>query len=317
MLAIALIQLDFDVYLPHPPTPVPVFDGADSRGVTATMVKGVRQPDVRVLTESADRFRAKPVEAYNHLEVVFRKPEFERLATSTRDPSTAMVEHAANDFLTRLAYFSRAASIEPLRLEHCAWKLDYLNDDRSELLPEDGKYRGHETMSTHTGPMISGGADFWTEFAKLPPGFSIPAWHPLLAQADRAMPDVGNALLLAAIALEVFVEIAISEHARNSSVPRALWDWISSRNGGRGPSTPDQYSVLLDAVCSHNLKESPRLWKALRNTLDARNSFAHTGKTLISGKLVTEAQARELIGLAREIIGTVNAWLSADSQSAA
>jgi hypothetical protein len=91
MLAVALLRLDFDLHLEHAPTPVPVFDGTDSHGVTATLVKGIRQPPVRVLDESSDRFRARPVEAFNHLEIIFRRLELDRSDTKLRDPSNAMV----------------------------------------------------------------------------------------------------------------------------------------------------------------------------------------------------------------------------------
>ncbi len=317
MLAVATIQLDFDLYLPHEPTPVPVFDRVDSESATATLIKGTRLANTRGLTESAACFQAGRVESHNHLEIVFSRAEFDRSDASVRDLSDAKVERVANNFISRLAYFFDAPGIALVQLESCAWKLDYLNDDRSELLAEDGKFRGRESMSATFGPMIRVGNEFWTEFSKLPRNFTVPAWHPLLTQAERVMPDVGNALLLTAIALEVFVEIAISEHARNTSIPAELWNWIATRNAGRGPSISDQYSVLLNAVCGHTLKESTRLWTALRNILEARNSFAHTGQARILDRPVAESSALDLIAAAREIIKTVNTWLHAHGRAEA
>ena len=107
---------------------------------------------------------------------------------------------------------------------------------------------------------------------------------------------------MAAAALEVLIEVALSCLASINEMPKGLWEWINNRGDYRKePSEEEKYDNLLYILANKSLKAEQPLWEAFKNIKSARNSFLHEGKLVIGKEDLTIEKSIMLISKAKEI----------------
>ena len=199
-----------------------------------------------------------------------------------------------------------------MQIQQCTFRLNYLNDDGSELTHQEGYYR---TRFCKSVPMswIALTSGVWDDVHALPANYSPPPWEGLLLDAAYPGISVGNSIVLAATAIEVFVARILDLLSADSTVPKDLWIWINNRpNFLQEPSLEEQFDVLLKLLCGHSLKEGDHeLWDMFKNLKSARNSFVHEGVARVgkNGKPLSREQAVPLIAAASRIIQKVRDWV--------
>ena len=157
---------------------------------------------------------------------------------------------------------------------------------------------------------ISCDPKLWDLLHSLPDDFAAPAWSTLLIDARGALPHVGTAVVLAATALEVLIAELLTKLAAQSTLPKKLWSWVNDRGDWqKEPSVDEQYSVLLEVLTGHSLKEDNGLWEGLKNIRNARNSFVHEGCARIGRNPVTNEDVAALIQKADLIAAKIREWL--------
>lgn len=239
----------------------------------------------------------------------FRKDSFVRDIASEIDPSLETVGRWAAFFLDRLKFVAKAPQVRPVDIAACRWRYQYLNDDGTELPKEEGKVRGRGTAQ-FSWSYIACDPNLWELLHSLPEDFTAPAWNTLLVDARGALPHVGTAVVLAATALEVLIAELLTKLAAESALPQRLWKWINDRGDWqKEPSVEEQYSVLLEVLTGHSLKEDNGLWEGLKNIRNARNSFVHEGCARIGRTSVSNEDAAALIQKADQIALKLREWL--------
>lgn len=232
------------------------------------------------------------------------------------DPTVDVAFRAANDFLSRLRALPRASHVRPVSPESTIWVLQYLNDDRSELEPQDGFVRMRAGYSWHWQTLgISSG--LWAAVRDLPDSYEAPRWRVLLLDAVALLPEIGPPIVLAATSIETVVAHVLDRLSVGRNVDQDLWKWITIRGGRHTlqPSVAESLDDLPTIFEGRSLKADERLWKAWNDLSKARNSFAHEGVATIGGQVVTAARARELVVLAGEIVEWVEHLLPEDARS--
>jgi hypothetical protein len=261
------------------------------------------------------RIDDQPALHANGLRIDFHKATFDRQAGQPlSDPPLPVVMRSVNSFLQRFRYVTRAQQVHELPEHSFQWTIRYLNDDESELQPQEGLIRGAFARTIRFSVAALSPAT-WDQVHSLPPDFDPPVWSVLHLDASAALPHIGTGIVLAAAALEVFIAQVLDRVVGRTTVPTTLWEWIQDRgNYQKEPSVSEQYDVLLKCLIGHSLKEDQPLWEAFKNLRDARNSFAHAGIAKIGNKVVDLQRATQLIVQAREIIELVLGWVPADLQ---
>ena len=248
----------------------------------------------------------------NVLRIDFRKEQFDRREDTELDPCPEFIERTVNSFLVRLRYVTRAAKVRTVNFVKSDWRLQYLNDDETELKREDGFIRAR-VMGTVSLRVIPLTKEVWSSIHDLSPDFEPPPWDDLLLDASDALPEVGPSLVLAATALEVFVARILDELAKRSTIPSDLWTWLNNREWWfRDPTTEEQFDELLKFLLTYSLKEDQQLWEAFKHIKSARNSFVHDGTARVGKVVVTNEHARRLVDSAVEIIQAVRQRLPED-----
>lgn len=272
-------------------------------------------------TEPAEQFeydelRINGISAFqaNALRIDFLKDDFERKEGSACDPSYSLISRTVNSFLLRLRFVTRGSKIRPINFPMASWRMQYLNDDESELKEEKGFMRGRGGRKFQFS-WITLNSDIWDNLNTLSPDYTPPQWDSLLLDADSALPEVGPAIVLASTALEVFISHILNELAKESSIPADLWDWINNRRFWlKEPDTGEQFDDLLKILLGTSLKENNDLWEGFKNLKDARNSFVHQGEASIGNNPVSDVDARKLVIKAIEIIKFIKEKLPAKLQ---
>jgi hypothetical protein len=252
----------------------------------------------------------KPGFIANGLQFEFRKNEFGRSIDGPLDPPMPFLQRIIDAFLARLRFVTRAAQIQPLRLEGgTSWRLEYSNDDGSELKEDPAFCRARIGRVFHWSSVALTPA-VWEQLHELEPDWASPIWDDILLDSFNALPKVGTAIVLAATALETFIGTILNQLCVGSDVPKDIWTWINGRrNKLSEPSTEEQFDVLLKHFCGHSLKEEEKLWQAFMELRNARNSFVHGGQAAIGKTPVTRSRATELVSAAGEITRVVRQWL--------
>jgi len=256
------------------------------------------------------------------LQIDYQRAEFDRhkftegpLGTDPRelirshvDPRLDGVLRTANSWLTRLRVVSRAGPYRAVDLETTYILISYLNDDGSDLTQAPDLYRriGWTPRKWTTLAMDS---RVWDAAASLGWEFKPLSAQLLLLDAFALLPDVGPALTLANIALEVRIAQVLDESVPSSGVGPALWSWINDRQRyWQNPSVNDQFDALLRALSSRSLRDEKQLWTGFKQLRQARNTFVHSGEARLGKNLgtpVTPAKAAHLLETAMKILG----WL--------
>lgn len=249
------------------------------------------------------------------LRIDFQKESFDRRDGLVFDPPEPVVRRAINSILVRLRHVTRAPALRPVvEFPNSTWRLEYLNDDGSELPAEKGlvRMRGGLGMSFS---WIAVNTAVWADVHRVNPDWEPPPWEELLLDAEGDLPRIGPALVLAATALEVLIARILDALAESGGVQTDLWKWINERgNYLREPTVEEQFDALLKFFIGHSLKENNRLWESFLQLKNARNSFVHEGRAAIKGVAVSIEAARTLVRTASEIAAQVRAWLPADMQ---
>jgi len=308
MLAVLHIGLPFSLlvpaeteYLLHPSE----LDGCQ------VIIEPPGRSDRPVAPEVPERIlvNGKPAIVADLITITFRRESFDRRADSDIDPSIGTINAVLRSFLDRLKFVARAPQVRAIEFPLCPWYLRYLTDDRAELEKQDGLIRGRGTMKFAFSGIACDPA-LWNHVFSLPPQFESPPWHTLLVDSRGALQHVGTAVVLAATALEVFISDALHKVAVESAVPGPLWNWITDRGDWqKEPSVDEQYSVLLQVLCGHSLKDEIELWDAFKHLRKARNSFVHEGVAKVGKKPLQSSEALALIERAEQIVATVREWL--------
>lgn len=268
------------------------------------------QPDPaeKIVMNGTDAFQADVIT------ITFSKPSFERKAGSPIDPPEPIIQYALNYLLGRMKYVTKGPQVKPINFPLCQWRLEYLNDDGSELEESEGYIRGR---GTHSFSVTLLGCDptVWDNIFTLPNDFEPPAWHTLLIDARGALPHIGSALVLAATALEVFIAELLDELIHETPVPGILWKWINDRGDWqKEPSVEEQYDILLKTITGHSLKEDNELWEGFKNLKTARNSFVHKGVAKVGRAVLSVHETTTLIGKADAIISKIREWVPEQSR---
>ena len=261
--------------------------------------------DVPASPGTADEvlINGRPAVSCNGLRVDFYKEEFDRSVTKECDPPYEFMAKAVNSFLARLRYVTRAQKVQPIVFPQMPWRLEYLNDDGTELEEQEGLVRGRATIRMSFNA-IGLTKQVWDNIHELDTEFQSPAWDDLLLDAYDTLPQIEPAVVLGATSLEVFIGDVLDKLAKRSSVPKKMWDWLNAR-GHRTPSVDEQFDVLLRILVGYSLKEDPELWKGVMDLKLARNSFVHAGVAKIRRKPITDEDAGRLLNNAKKVVRTV------------
>lgn len=268
-------------------------------------------PIVAEIPESID-FEGIPGFVANALQVDFQKEDFDRRTEGgTQDPEIDVMAKAIDIVSTRLRSVTRCMQVPLSMFPKASWRLQYLNDDGSELPldPNTCRARGSVARSLAFAAVSQ---EVWREMWSLPPDWAPAVWDDLLLDANAALPKVGTAVVLAATALEVFIAEILGLLASRSGISPELWKWINNRRvHEQEPSTEEQFDDVLRILVGHSLKEDNELWTAFRNLQTARNRFVHEGRPTLGGRRtpVTEENALRLLVKANEIVALVRTWM--------
>jgi hypothetical protein len=242
---------------------------------------------------------------------IFREA-FDRRTSSPMDPSYALIQRALDWFVDRVRYVTRSSDVQTVRLPTGHWELRYLNDDGSELQPEEGLRRGHGSLKFQWRYALFD-REIWEGVFGLPEDFEPPVWDTLRLDALNAMPHVGTVVVLLSTALEVFASQVLERLAARNVAPTQLWQWIGTRKyPDQLPSLDEQLDVLLKLFTGHSMKEEMELWQGFQKLRKVRNSFVHEGVAAAYGQALTPNGARELIAVVDGIISKVREWLPDD-----
>lgn len=246
----------------------------------------------------------------------FQKESFDRSKESMEkrlcDPPLEVLGRAVNSLIVRLRHVVQAPTVRALDFRdfgRVTWRIRYLNDDETELEPDEKLVRGRGVLNWSFG-WNAVTKQVWEDIHKLPFDYKPPPWDELLLDAQSDLPRVGPAVVLAATALEVFIAHVLDGLAERSAVPAALWEWINNRGDYlREPSVEEQYDELLMVLTGHSLKAESKLWELFMNLKRARNTFVHRGIAEIGKTEVSPETASKLVAAASEIIAKVREWL--------
>jgi len=291
----------------------PVF-GATNGNYTVRFLPPQRDPAMLFGRQPTDlTLNGKPAFQANVMRIDFHKDEFDRRIGGQLDPPEDVIRRAVSEFHARLRFVTRAAHATTVSFPWNQWRLEYLNDDGSELAPQDGYVRGKGTLQFQWS-FIGVSLDVWKSMFTLPTEFQVPAWDTLRLDALAALPSVGTAVVLAATSLEVFVGTLLDSLALRKGLSKDLWTWIRDRDGKilQQPSVEEQFDSLLKELTGHSLKEDAALWEAFKNLKSARNSFVHEGVATVGNVALTKEEAAVLIARVDSIISKIRGWIPDD-----
>lgn len=248
------------------------------------------------------------------LQIDFFRDEFDR-RHGTYDPPPEVAFRMANDLLARLRTLGRSGHVKPLSETSTIWRIEYLNDDESDLEPAEGLHRATFAV-TWQWRVFGLRKDLWEAARALPDDFAPTPWDTLLLDAVDLLPDIGPSIVLAFAAIETRIESALDVLAPQAGISEEFWDWIKRREDDyrREPSIREQVDQLLHGLSGRSLKEDDRLWQAFQNLRSARNTFVHEGRATIGTDPVTGERVSQLIALAGEIIDWIENLLPAEER---
>jgi len=258
-------------------------------------------------TQPLIRMNDEQVVAADVIQVDFSAEDFDRRLGTSNDPPVSLLFEVVNGFLARYRTLARGFQITALAPINTMWRIEYLNDDGSDLEPQEGLARALVGAS-FTVELMGLPNSLWDRIHELPANYRSTPWDELILDALARLPHVGAAVVLGFSALEVRIEAALNDLARLYGVRPEVWEWINDR-GPKEPAILEQFDSLLTAVTGRSLKEDNRLWDGFQNLRKARNSFVHDGIAVLGGIPVAPPRATELLQLAGEIIDWVDELL--------
>ena len=307
MLARIRVLLSFDLVVPVSDNFAPVEYAIEGYVVRARKPECSSIPaDSRAIKSAS--VNKRPAIRADVIVIDFLKTGFERKENSAWDPPLPIIQQAVNSLLGRIRSVVRAPQIHPVVFPGTNVSLQYLNDDESELEKQDGFVRGRAITSVPFS-FVSLHDEVWHDVQRLPPQYEPPPWEPFLLDASAALDfnHTGQAIVLAATALEIFISHTLDKLAEKQGMSPDLWFWINERR--REPSLVEQFDQLLKCFTGHSLKEEKNLWQLFSELRKARNSFVHTGTIVVDGKIVNQTMAVALVASASGIMNKVRVWL--------
>jgi len=288
----------------------PVFEYEDS-GYKIRFYPPVKSEKAPLGTD-VEKLKIDGVSAFqaDALRIDFCREDFDRRIETLSDPPQPIIVRAINLFLVRLRHVARAAQVRPSNFQLGTYRVQYLNDDATELEKKEGLVRGRGVIHFSVS-WIALTKNVWNDIFSLPPDYEPPPWETLLFDASAELPSIGPAVVLAATALEVFISKILDQLAVLKNTPPDFWKWVSQRGGYRlrEPTVEEQYDILLKFFTGHSLKEETKLWESFVNLKDARNSFVHEGVSTVGKVPVNAEVAQKLIGSVPEVIAKIREWL--------
>jgi hypothetical protein len=257
------------------------------------------EPQPRVPTL---RMNGRETVVADTLQIDVRADRLDRRADAD-EPLVELGFKVANDLLARLRTLARAGHVRPIRVDSTVWRLEYLNDDESELAPQEGLVRARLGASWEAN-LFGVMPDFWAAVQDLPADFEATPWDTLLLDAVDLLREIGPALVLAVAAIETRIDQALDVLAPLGGLSNDFWTWIKERDRDhqRAPSLGEQLDPLLRGLSGKSLKERNDLWETFKNLYEARNKHVHEGLATIGGKPVTLDAARRLVASTGDII---------------
>jgi hypothetical protein len=301
------VEIDFGTYRATLYAPYP--SELAERGDEVSLGERVRRLRRAVTpTEMGALMNGEPVFAADVIQVDFVADSFDR-RHDRDDPPVGLLFEAVNGFIARFRTLGRAFQITEVSPGNTSWSIEYLNDDESELQPQQGFAR-RRVGTQFSIEFLGMPRTLWDRIHELPSNYRPGAWDELLLDAFGRLPHIGAAIVLGFSALEVRIEAALNDLSRLHRVRPEVWEWINDRGDYRKePSTQEQFDSLLRAIGGRTLKEDNALWEAFQNLRKARNAFTHDGVAALGRVPVDQAQATQFLQKASEIIDWVDALL--------
>lgn len=314
MIARLLVQLPFEIYIPDGEHFTLYEYDVDLYKIRTCLLLRSKKPSPE---DQTDHIVINDVPAFSAdvLRIDFIKHSFDRCVISMDDPPVHLMEHAVNSFLIKLRHVGRAPHVRPVSLIDTSWRLQYLNDDETDLPNEEGFYRGRGSIHWSL-TFVALTKSVWEDVFQLPPDYQPTPWDELLLDAVGELPNIGAGIVLAATALEVFIARTLDQLAQRSKLSPDIWKWLNGRKDrDRNPSVDEQFDSLLKILSGHSLKEELQLWELFANLKSARNSFVHEGAAKVGGSPIDDSKARQLILAAGDVIKKIQEWLPEDMRS--
>jgi len=307
MIARLYIQLPFSFFCPEGDIISPIIYHKNGYKICLFPPQKTNQPTIEndsyeVIVNKMHSFRS------DFLKIDFIKEIFNRQIEKECDPPIEFIEQTVNSFILKYRFVSKGVQINTIRLSQSSWKIQYLNDDETELTEGEGLVRGRFGKNLHY-TINSLTSNIWNNIRSLSVDFLPPEWDNLYLNALKALPDIGVAIVLTSISLEIFISSILDKLAQNPTIPSDLWYWVNNRGIGKAPTSEEQYDNLLHILLGASLKEEPILWQAFLKIKKARNSFVHEGIAKIENKPLVIDEAIKLIHQSSEIINFIKTKL--------
>jgi hypothetical protein len=146
------------------------------------------------------------------LRIDFYKEDFDRRIETYIDPPEKLINEIINFFIIRLRHVGKVPQIKAVNFPLCDWRIQYLNDDGTDLEKMEGYVRTRFTSSFSLS-CIALTKKVWDSVHGLESDYSPPPWESLLLDADADLPSIGPSIVLAATALEVFISKILDQMA--------------------------------------------------------------------------------------------------------
>lgn len=202
--------------------------------------------------------------------------------------------------------------------EKISWSLRYLQDSGEEFAQEAGLVRGRGRNVYHMAQQVFMFPEIWNELSQRQDGYQVPPSDELLLDAHRAYPDLGTAVLLAFMAIEVRISTALDILAERSPhvLSREAWAVLTNRrNQNANPSVEEQLTKLFKLFTGKSLDTENSLWNDFLSLKRTRNSFVHKGRAQVSnGEELSESVALGMLASAQLIVDWVEEQLPAQYQ---
>lgn len=224
---------------------------------------------------------------------------------SGKEPPMDLMQEIVGSLLYRLRHVMRSPQVKGPEHGLGNARIEYLNDDGTELKPGKGLPRARMSRALKFS-WVAVTPKIWEEVNNLPIDYKAQLWDDLLIEAKGETARAGLALVLSCTALEVLIETILSRFTPEKDSAASEW---AKKIRNKNPA--EQYSKLLKTVSGHSLEEESKLWQGLNDLVDARNNFVHEG-VAVFGKNRIEVDAKktsEFIEITEKIVEKIRSWV--------
>lgn len=255
----------------------------------------------------------KPTVEANLFQLIFHKDSFrsnnEETDLSKTDPPVTLAFEIVNEWITKIRTLAQFSELKPVNYNTSVWKLDYFYD---EVNTKDNPTPHKNVMYTAVYRSFAPNGltvQLWDDVNAVEEFVPL-AWETLMSDTHAVLPDINAAVVLAASALETFINYFLDKVAEKSSLPKELWRWLNERDLWlKNPSNVDKFGDLLKILTGYSLKEDSTLWNSYNALRKLRNNISHEGTPYLNNKLVTYEEALTLIAAANDIINKLESLL--------